>query len=144
MFLTATGKQLSGSMVHSYVRLHVHRRSVCDETRRALHAHLLENNDTLILLFAEDELISKYCRGWICPRSQKCVVRIVGFCKGFNCTVERSCRMFTISSVQHNANTSDKVICFLNFNVCAERTQEIYRLIPRSENILLGKIFRST
>ncbi|XP_019884178.1 uncharacterized protein LOC105254826 [Camponotus floridanus] len=61
-------------------------------------------------LTVEDELINKHCHGWICPRSQKCVVRITGFCKGFDCTVERSCRAFVISSVQPDANTNNKVI----------------------------------
>ncbi|XP_025159763.1 uncharacterized protein LOC105183478 [Harpegnathos saltator] len=49
-------------------------------------------------LTAEDELISKHCRGWICPRMQKCAVRIVGSCRGFDCTIERTCRPLIVSS----------------------------------------------
>ncbi|XP_070155151.1 uncharacterized protein [Polyergus mexicanus] len=59
-------------------------------------------------LTVEDVLISKYCHGWICPQSQKCIVQIIGSCKGFDCTIERSCRTIMISSVQHDAN--DKVV----------------------------------
>lgn len=72
----------------------------------------------MILLFVEDVLISKYCYGWICPRSQKCIVRIIGPCKGFNCIIQRSCR--TIMS------SSDEVIYFVNLSVCAKRVYEIY------------------
>ncbi|XP_070522378.1 uncharacterized protein [Cardiocondyla obscurior] len=59
-------------------------------------------------LSAEDKLMSKYCYGWICPRTQKCVGRIVNSCKGFNCTIERSCRASSIFSVKRNID--DKVI----------------------------------
>ncbi|XP_072754120.1 uncharacterized protein [Anoplolepis gracilipes] len=49
-------------------------------------------------LTVEDELISKYCYGWICPRSQKCIIRIIGPCKGYNCTIRRLCRTAFITS----------------------------------------------
>ncbi|XP_028047273.2 uncharacterized protein LOC105831204, partial [Monomorium pharaonis] len=55
-------------------------------------------------LTVEDELISKYCYGWMCPREQKCVVRILNSCKGFNCTIERSCRASSVSSAKRDAN----------------------------------------
>ncbi|XP_077255947.1 uncharacterized protein LOC143893934 isoform X2 [Temnothorax americanus] len=55
-------------------------------------------------LTLEDELISKYCYGWICPPGQKCIVRIVDSCKGFNCTIERSCRASSVSSAKRNTN----------------------------------------
>ncbi|XP_011700380.1 PREDICTED: uncharacterized protein LOC105457425 [Wasmannia auropunctata] len=55
-------------------------------------------------LTIEDELISKYCYGWICPPAQKCTVRIVDSCKGFNCTIERSCRASSVST-QHNTSS---------------------------------------
>ncbi|XP_018396668.1 PREDICTED: glucose dehydrogenase [FAD, quinone]-like [Cyphomyrmex costatus] len=58
-------------------------------------------------LTVEDELISKYCYGWICPRSQKCVVRIVDSCKGFNCTIERSCRASSVSSTTRNTTNNE-------------------------------------
>lgn len=98
----------------------------------------------MILLFVEDVLISKYCYGWICPRSQKCIVRIVGPCKGFNCIIERSCRtIMTSSSEDDDAedDEDDEVIYFINFSVCAKRVYEIYCLIPKSKqtnkNILI-------
>ncbi|XP_011867254.1 PREDICTED: uncharacterized protein LOC105561673 isoform X2 [Vollenhovia emeryi] len=53
-------------------------------------------------LTVEDELVSKYCYGWVCPRGQKCAVRIVDSCKGFNCTIERSCRASLVSSATRN------------------------------------------
>ncbi|XP_011057335.1 PREDICTED: uncharacterized protein LOC105147780 [Acromyrmex echinatior] len=56
------------------------------------------------VLTIEDELISKYCYGWICPRAQKCVVRIIDSCKGFNCTIERSCHASSVSSTKRNMN----------------------------------------
>ncbi|XP_025073368.1 uncharacterized protein LOC112552408 [Pogonomyrmex barbatus] len=57
----------------------------------------------------EDELISKYCYGWICPQMQKCVVRIIGSCKGFNCTIERLCRASSVSSTKRDANANNKI-----------------------------------
>ncbi|KAG5330501.1 DHGL dehydrogenase, partial [Acromyrmex heyeri] len=59
-------------------------------------------------LTIEDELISKYCYGWICPRAQKCVVRIVDSCKGFNCTIERSCHASSVSSKRNMNNKVSK------------------------------------
>ncbi|XP_039315652.1 uncharacterized protein LOC120360071 [Solenopsis invicta] len=61
------------------------------------------------MLTIEEELISKYCYGWICPPGQKCVVRILDSCKGFNCTIERSCRASSVSA-SAGRSTNDEVV----------------------------------
>lgn len=74
------------------------------------HTSRWESKDSNnLLVHTEDELISKYCRGWICPREQKCTVQIVGSCKGFDCIIERSCRASSNSSVTY---MKDEVINF--------------------------------
>ncbi|XP_067215808.1 uncharacterized protein [Linepithema humile] len=59
------------------------------------------------ILTVENELISKYCYGWICPRMQTCTVQILNSCKGFNCSIERSCRASRISSTKNNTYNNE-------------------------------------
>lgn len=105
VFPAKTGQRLSWYIMRAHAWLCSNRWFVC--TRWWKIQLICENNDSTIFRFTEDELISKHCRGWICPRMQKCVVRIVGSCKGFNCIIERSCRpsnVFSNSSTKHDDN----------------------------------------
>lgn len=40
----------------------------------------------------ENELVeNEKCRGWICPKDQKCITKVIGPCQNDNCPIIRSC-----------------------------------------------------